>query len=568
MRSAAAAAFVLALSWQAGCRNKPQVSLEVAIPSAISDKTKWIEIGVFGGTSCATVSSLLPGGIPPEGSAARLAFDRKRTPPALGDLPKARYAFAAVGKDENCGVVAHGCTDVDVEVETSVAISLRAVNNGAQPCAGGTRCLSGRCVPGNDLSDPAIGADCSLDLLGAGPLGDPIGTGAILVSAPAVVPTASGFLIGYRQFDPSGGQAFGSFVLVDNSGGARAAPLHALSARCSSSDENDAMSMAFSSDNNAGLAVLSRAACNTNPSGTDQLLIDGTGMVGLTGFDGLGESRRLLSNAHALAYDAKGNHFLLAFTQDKEAEIVFANGNKLEPGTPIKFGGQGPKTGAWVVVSDSVRAFLAAGTGGDLPLPADGGTDSGPPTLDAGTGGSTLRLQVISASSDPSTLTATPVQSTFPGTWGSIAATGGLVVVASDGTNPTKQVTFRVFDAAGISAAPRGTEIVVDGPGKIAYADVAISPDRDRLLFAIEKASPPTGSTIVLRAFTQATTTPVPKSPVFLSKDARIPTLGALRDGNIAVAATDTRVAVAWTTGKNLTDKDTVGGYALFACSR
>jgi len=40
-----------------------------------------------------------------------------------------------------------------------------------------------------------------------------------------------------------------------------------------------------------------------------------------------------------------------------------------------------------------------------------------------------------------------------------------------------------------------------------------------------------------------------------------------VRDGRIAVLATDTRVMVAWTTEESLTFNDPTGGYALFACT-
>ena len=140
--------------WPAACRKKPQVSLEVDVPSALADQTTWIEVGVFGGTSCNTLLPMLPGGIPVEGATGRLAWERDKPAPTLGDLPKSRYAFAAVGKDANCGVIAAGCTDVDVNVETSVAISLQPVNGGAAPCPAGARCLEARCIPGSDNSLP------------------------------------------------------------------------------------------------------------------------------------------------------------------------------------------------------------------------------------------------------------------------------------------------------------------------------------------------------------------------------------------------------------------------------
>jgi hypothetical protein len=39
-----------------------------------------------------------------------------------------------------------------------------------------------------------------------------------------------------------------------------------------------------------------------------------------------------------------------------------------------------------------------------------------------------------------------------------------------------------------------------------------------------------------------------------------------VRNGRIAVAATDTRVALVWLTARQLTANDPSGGYAVFAC--
>jgi len=52
---------------------------------------------------------------------------------------------------------------------------------------------------------------------------------------------------------------------------------------------------------------------------------------------------------------------------------------------------------------------------------------------------------------------------------------------------------------------------------------------------------------------------------VDLASDIRIPK--STHDGPIAIAATDTRVAITWVAHKDaLTDGEAVGGYAVFAC--
>lgn len=575
---AAALLAVLALILLQACRKRPNVSVVVDVPSSIADATKWVEIGAYGGVSCNALAPLLPGGIPPEGAAARVAFEPTRPSPPLGDLPKAKYAFAAVGKDASCGVIAIGCRDVDVRVDTSVDIPLVATQ-GAGPCPAGASCLEARCVPGADNGDPALGANCSMELVGAGPLGDPLIVAGGVVSAPAIAANASGFVVAYREYDPFGGQARVTLIQIDNGGGATPLPVTVLPDRCPSGDESDAIGLAFSPDFAAGLAAVSRAPCNPKPTGIDFLQLDGNGNVASSGFEGKGSLRRILSPAHALAFDKTRGDFLLAFVEDKKtANVVFASGNHLEAQTAIAFGGGGAKTGAWVAASDGARAFLAAGSGnvgggdagmaGDLLDAGDAG-DAGdaapppPPPNDGGSTGATLRLQILPASADVTTLATAPLVDVFPGTWASVIAVGQRVIVASDTTSPGKQVAFRIYEN-GTQKTSDG--ITIDGVGKVPYADIALV--QDRMFFAVEKvASAPAVSTITLFAYTQATTTPTLKRRFVLGSDSRVPPVTAVRDGQLAVSASETRVAVAWTTGKTLTDKDALGGYALFACS-
>jgi hypothetical protein len=552
----------LAIAAAMACRKKPDVGLEIDLPASVNDQAKWIEVGAFGGTSCSALAPILAGGLPAEGAVARLAFDRAKPSPNLGDIAKAKYAFAGVARDDKCAVVAYGCADVDVGVETTVSIGLKATDQGGGPCPPGSACVAARCVPGNDNGDPALGADCSLQLVGAGPLADPLVANGGIMSPPAIAATPSGFLIAYREYDPFGGQARITFLAIDNGGGATAGPITVLPDRCQSGEESDALALAFRSDSE-GLAVVSRAACTPKPAGIDLLVVDPGGAVSASGFEGKSEPRRLLSPGHALAFDPKTGNYLLVFTQTSEAELVFPTGNRLDTRAPVPFGGSGQKTGALVTATDRVRAFVAVGTGNGLGIADDAGTgEAGPPPTDSGSAVSTVRLQVLQTSEDEAILgTQRPID-TFSGTWASLAAVGARVVVASDGASAGKQVAFRVYEG---DSQVTSDGLIVEGPGKVAYADIAMI--GDRLFFAVEKASPPTQSTLSLYAYTQATTTPVFKRRVVLPKDPRIPAMGNLRDGLLALAASDTRVGVVWGTGKTLTDKDAVGGYAIFACS-
>ena len=62
--------------------------------------------------------------------------------------------------------------------------------------------------------------------------------------------------------------------------------------------------------------------------------------------------------------------------------------------------------------------------------------------------------------------------------------------------------------------------------------------------------------------------TPALLNQLYLPNETRIPDMSTVRDGQVAVAASSTRVAVAWTTGQALGQNEDVGGYAVFACTQ
>jgi hypothetical protein len=78
----------------------------------------------------------------------------------------------------------------------------------------------------------------------------------------------------------------------------------------------------------------------------------------------------------------------------------------------------------------------------------------------------------------------------------------------------------------------------------------------------------PVPGAISLVVYAHASTTPTPWRRVLLTGDARIPEQTKVRDGLVTVAASDSRVLVAWITGSHLETTDVVGGYALYACAR
>ena len=72
---------------------------------------------------------------------------------------------------------------------------------------------------------------------------------------------------------------------------------------------------------------------------------------------------------------------------------------------------------------------------------------------------------------------------------------------------------------------------------------------------------------IALHVYDNASTTLTPRSSVSFARESRISAINTVRDGRISVAATPSRVAVAWTTAKVLGGNDPAGGYAVFGCT-
>jgi hypothetical protein len=542
----------------AGCKKTPQVAFTLDVPADLAPPAAWYEVAVFGETSCAAVAPSLQGGIPDVGPRKRVAFRSGSVAPPLGDLPRGKYAFAAVARADDCGVVAAGCADVDVASANAIRITLDAVSSPAGACAAGGVCRDARCVPGTDNSDPTLGAGCTLDLLGAGPLGDPLTVSGTAVSAPAIAATDTGFVLGYREFSPFDGVARLTTIPIDNGGGLLAAQVTGLNT-CANSDESDGTGLGFGAG--SGVVAVSRPPCG-GVGGVDLFSIDAAGTVQMSGFSGQAGASVTLSNAHALALRPGTSGYLLGFTGDGTARVVSGSGVVFSNASST-FGGAGAQE-AWVAASDKVVALLAGSAGGSAPPPPlDAGDEAGAADAaplaaagDASSGRGTLHLNVVAAGAD---LAALPGPVDFPGTWASLAALGTRVVVASDGVVPGKPVAWRVFDLGGATAAA-SDGFTTDGAGDVLYADVALH--QDRILFAVERPG-----SIAVVVYDHAATAPAFLRQVVLGVDPRVPSLATVRDGRLAIAASDTRVAVVWTTGKTLTQNDAVGGYAVFACT-
>jgi hypothetical protein len=548
-----APASAVALMLGASCAKNPQINFTVTLTGDVGSTPKWVEVGIFEGLACPSTKQLM-GGLPAAGYVSRLAFQSNNgSPPGLGDLKKATYAFAAVARADDCSVVGVGCTVADVTTVRDVSIRVDANQNPATACGPGTICDYARCVPSHD--NGSIGAGCSMELVGAGPLADPLSFGTI-VSAPAVAATDHGFLIGYREYDPLLGAARLTLIPVDLGGAAGQPQATTLPGQCPASDESDATALAFASGTD-GVAAVARASCS-DVGGVDLFQVDPTGVVAKSSFNGGMGVSITLATSRALAVLPDKSGYLLAFTENGETHVAAITNLTLQSAAAPGFGGAPPQSAGWIATSDKTIALLASGSGAAM-ADAGGGDagDGGGGSSDGGpTIGTSLRLNLAPAGANLGML-AKPFD--MPASFGSVAVLGARAFVVSDNASPDSPVTWRIFDL-GKSMPGISDSFSVPALGKVLFTDVAVN--QDHAFFAVEQPG-----AITLVAYDHATTTPTLLRSVFLPHDLRVPSMINVRDGRLAVAASDTRVAVVWTTGQMLSGNDVVGGYALFACT-
>lgn len=568
-RRAPALGVAFALAVALSCKGGSEVSFELDIAKGIADQATWYEIGAFSEGYCQAVKPILSSGIPLDGAAARVAFRKDNAaPPAIGSLKKGLYAFAAIARRDDCGVLASGCAEVDVGSESEIRITMDPVAQTPGACGTTSKCTAGRCVPSND--NETIGAGCSLALIGAGPLGNLLSTSGEYVSAPAIVPTSTGFLIAYREVDTEGGARL-TLIPLDGGGGALpplVSPRLAgglLRDYCIDAAPSMTDGAALVLGAGGGTAIVSHPACG-GIGGVDIFPTDPTGII--TGFGrsgGQGVALRL-SPSRALAARA-GATPVLAYVQNGQAEVAGVNGADLEaPERRGKFGGTA--TAAWVAI-DKTIAFLSVGTNGGTPPPpvdagpSDAGADASrdastppPPTSD-----SALRLKTSDDLADLTKLTsASSVVVATNAKWGSMAVVGKRVLVVAPSEFEGAPVDVHAFDGSRLVTS--ATPIAVEGIGEATAGDITVS--GDRAFVAVLRRGE-----ISLAALDRVSTQPTPFDPprvVSFLRDSRIPSIAKIEDGKVAIATSGTRVAVAWSSASKIDVNKPVGGYAVFAC--
>lgn len=554
-------AFVLIFG--AACSSS-EIGLDVAIPRDLAEETAWIEIGAFKDGSCRALAPILQGGVP-DGASARIAFPPNE-PPTFGDLKTGDYAFAAVARKEDCSVLAIACTEANVGDVGRITLALEPLDEPSGACSEGSSCQAARCVPANDNANVSVGAGCSLELLGAGPLPSPLGGEGTIVGAPSIIPNGDGFLVIYRETNPNGSTARLAMVPIDSAGGAIKVSGPQLPNRCASSDEKDGIGIVRSGDQ---LFIgMAKAPCGDSPAlelvrlrpPTSEAAEQPQYFAPLPIAD-----RATLGNGHS-ASNRTGGSALVAYASGGVARIAQmdpAKGMVTSNGT---FGGP-QATNAWLAATDTTLALLSAGIGAppkteevdagdpDAATPEPEPTGDPVPTLNLLMVPSNVNVDELNAAA---LLPRRPIP--IPANWGSLAMRGSRVIVMHDSETPSRPAAYRIYDQMRETATDTNGISIRDAEKAIA-GDVAI--EGDRLFFAVAS---PGGLSLV--AYESATTTPRLLTTRNFLDEPRIPRVTTIReDGAVALAATPKRVAVVWTTTSSMQRNDSTGAYAVFACT-
>ena len=547
----------------AECSSPPSTSFELDVSSAIASQAAWYEIGLFA-NACPS-SSLLVGGLPLGATVAREAFPAKSTaPPVLGLLAKQSYGLAAVARASDCSVIAIGCSTVSVSGGGTLSVSLAPVSGtplGA--CETGSTCDLAECIPAADASAPP-GASCLLQLVGEGPLADPFtdngNSDTTILSAPAISATPNGFLIAYREYDPVEGNARLTTIAIDPSGASGPPIQMALPGACVGSPETDATALVFAGPQ--GTIALSQPACGADAgadAGVDAgetaaaialITLDPSGSIQAAALVSPNLTNATLGQGHALSSTPLG--ILLAYSAGTSAFAVPLAGTIVgtSPTPFAELAKLKSESAGFVTGTTYGTGYVALGTaiaGTD----ADGGTLKG---SSAGVGTILGDAGVLVHDGGSNVTRISP----FNAKWASVSSVGSRILVASDGPGATASIQWSAFDMGSTTAGATGTFAPMNG-GTVSYADVALQQDHAFFAATVDDS-------ISLFAFEKASTVPIFLLEVPFSTLPML-ALGSLSDGLVAVAASNTEVAVVWGTAKTLSTNDNVGGYAVFSCS-
>lgn len=531
----AAAAVGLPAATAASCASTPVVDVVLEDPLELRDGATFAQLVIFDG-GCPDKADLAEGKI--EGYRWMQSIDADGGFNEIGSLEKAEFGFAALLRNDRCGVMGFGCTPVNLEHHRHITIELNErVDPPLGACGAGETCSNSLCISG---SLPEAGTDaedakpdtgpltCDLELIAAANFDSPTAAG-FLYGGTAVVPTPTGFVVSYHEADPTGTTPRLVRLKISDEGEETARTNVGLSA-CAETIASNGVGSAWNDKLGAGLLAASRPPCAAGDKPT----------MHISNFDRDGKtiaeqpyelpSNILLSPIKAVAASPTDEKFLLAAMAGTVPFLYVFNGVSVQtdPAPAEIHEGTGTVTFAQVATAPNTRATLTDSDleGGKLVVTVN----------DVGTGSS-------STTSFPrTTVTSLTV-------WQDRAA----VIQPS-----ASSLAWNAFSKSGAALAD-GT--LPGGP----YTGMDLVQLHDYLLVAAAKA----GTITIFRlddandAFSSTSTFQTNLTSTFDKAS-----LTQYKGERVAIAAARGRVVVSWTTSSSpLTSASTApGGYAVLGC--
>jgi hypothetical protein len=282
----------------------------------------------------------------------------------IGTLDKAPYGFAAILRDDYCGVIGFGCTPVDLSHHRHIAI---AVNEEVSPprgsCDTDQVCANSVCIAGNPTEEDAdteedIGPlNCEFDIIASGNFDLPA-TASTVYSGPVVVATSNGFVIMYREAEPSGLHPVGVRLKVTDQGNVTRNNINLPA--CAQNNRDDGIAAAWNGSLGAGLMAVALPSCGPENA---QLHVSNFDRDGKTLADHQYKNVPAPLHIHpinAMAPAPASKNFLLATMQGPVPLLFVFNGITVQGDPPPSeiHKGNGKATFTQISSSESIRSLL------------------------------------------------------------------------------------------------------------------------------------------------------------------------------------------------------------------
>ena len=516
----------------ASCASTPTVEVQLEDPHNLRDSATFAQLVVFEG-GCPDKSDLAEGKI--EGYRWMQSTDASSGFGEIGTLEKAEFGFAALLRNENCGVMGFGCTPVNLDHHRNITVAVNEVVTPARgECESGQTCDNSKCVEsasdaGPDVQDaqPDTGPlTCDLNVIATADFDNPPNTGYLYGGA-AVVPTPTGFVVMYHEVDPGGETPRLIRLKISDQGQETTRTDEDLSP-CTETIEFNGMGAAWNDTLGAGMVAVSRPPCATGDKAR----------LHVSNFNEEGEttahaehpppSSIMLNSVKSVAASPTDERFLLAGMLGSSPYLYVFTGISVQSDPPPSeiHPGNGTITFAQIATAPNVRATLT----------------------DSDVGGSKLVMMVNDLGSGTSSTTSLPYTAVT-----SLTVWDDRVALIQPSAS---SLAWTAIEKSGDSIAD-GT--VAGGP----YTAMDVTQLHDYLLIAAGKA----GSITVFR-LDDANGTFSDTSTTQQDLDSDAASLSQYLGDQVAITAARGRVVVAWTTSKApLTSTGTApGGYAVLGC--